>query len=386
MKLICTQENFKKALINSEKITSKQNTLPILNNVLLEASKGFLKISATNLEIGIEIKIGAKVEKEGKITIPARLLSSFSSNLSGDENMEIETIEQNLKIKNGRTKAVIKGFSAEDFPLIPQKTAEVILKLNTDILKDIFAKILTSVARNEARQELTGVNVIFTEKKIFFAATDGFRLSEYVLKITEKEMNEENYTAFLEKNKSVIIPSGTIAELNKIISNFSENSIVEIIIEEGQIFFEFAGIKMVSRLINGKYPEYKHIMPQSYKTTIVGDKKILQNALKMAGVFADSKANEIVFKIDANEKKILIDTKSVEAGENSTELNFEVQGESQEVVFNLKYLLEGINTLATNNIALFANSEASPVALKEVDEKTNQPIENFTYIVMPIKN
>ncbi len=386
MKLICTQENFKKALFNSEKITSKQNTLPVLNNILLEANKNFFKISATNLEIGIEIKIGAKVEKEGKIIIPARLLGNFSSNLSGNENMELETADQNLKIKNGRTKAIIKGFSAEEFPLIPQKSAEAILKINTEALKNIFSKILTSVAHNETRQELTGINVIFTEKRLFFAATDGFRLSEYVLKITENEINEESYKAFLEKNKSVIIPAGTIVELNKIISNFSENSAVDIIIEEGQIFFEFAGIKMVSRLINGKYPEYKHIMPQSYKTTVIGDKKILQNALKMAGVFADSKANEVVFKIDAQEKKILVDTKSVEAGENSTELSFKVQGESQEVVFNLKYLLDGINTLATDNVALFANSEASPVALKEVDGKTNQPVENFTYIVMPIKN
>lgn len=386
MKLICTQENFKKALFNSEKITSKQNTLPILNNILLEADKKFFKISATNLEIGIEIKIGAKVEKEGRITIPARLLSNFSSNLSGGENIELETVEQNLKIKNGQTKAIIKGFSVEDFPLIPQKSAEAILKINTETLKNIFLKIFTSVAHNEARQELTGVNVIFKEKKLLFAATDGFRLAEYVLKITENEINKENYEAFLEKNKSVIIPAGTIAELNKIISNLSESSVVEIIIEEGQIFFEFAGIKMVSRLINGKYPEYKHIMPQSYKTTIIGDKKILQNALKMASVFADSKANEVVFKIDAQENGIFIDTRSAEKGENSTELNFKVQGETQEIVFNLKYLLDGINTLATNKVALFANSEASPVALKEVDERGNQPMENFTYIVMPIKN
>ncbi|HAI73974.1 MAG TPA: DNA polymerase III subunit beta [Candidatus Moranbacteria bacterium] len=386
MKLICTQEKFKKALFNSEKITSKQNTLPVLSNVLLEANKNFFKISATNLEIGIEIKIGAKIEREGKIIIPARFLGNFSSNLSGNENMEIETVGQNLKIKNGRTKAIIKGFSAEEFPLIPQKNTEAFLKLNTEVLRNIFAKIIASVAHNEARQELTGVNVIFAEKEILFAATDGFRLAEYVLKITENEINEENYKAFLEKNKSVIIPAGTIVELNKIISNFLENSAVDIIIEEGQIFFEFAGIKMVSRLINGKYPEYKHIMPKSYKTTIIGDKKVLQSALKMASVFADSKANEVVFKIDAQEKKILIDTKSVEAGENSTELNFEVQGETQEVVFNLKYLLDGINTLATDNIVLFVNSETSPVALKELDEKTGQPAENFTYIVMPIKN
>jgi DNA polymerase-3 subunit beta len=386
MKLICTQANFKKAIINSERIVSKQNTLPILNNILLEANKGYLKISATNLEIGIEIKIGAKVEKEGKITIPARLLGNFSTNLSEGENMDIEVVDQNLKIKNGLTKASIKGFSAEDFPLIPQKKTEFILNISIDKLKDIFSKVLISVACNEARQELTGMNVIFGEKELFFAATDGFRLSEYVLKIGESEVNKGVYNDFREKTKNIIIPISTITELNRIISNNLEDSTVRVFIEEGQIFFELDGMKIVSRLINGKYPEYKHIMPESYKTMIIGDKKELQTALKIAGVFVNNKSNEVVLKIDTEGKNILISTRSVEVGENSTEIKFEVQGESQEIVFNLKYLIEGINVITTNKLSLSANSDSSPVAIQEVFEKTQESLLSFTYIIMPIKN
>ncbi|MCX6761699.1 MAG: DNA polymerase III subunit beta [Candidatus Moranbacteria bacterium] len=386
MKLICTQDNFKKAITNSERIVSRQNTLPILNNILLEASKGYLKITATNLEIGIEIKIGAKIEKEGRITVPAKLLGNFSSNLTEGENMDIEATDQNLKIKNGSTKAMIKGFSAEDFPLIPQKNTEKALGIAITQLKDIFSKILISVAHNEARQELTGVNVTFGEKELLFASTDGFRLSEYVLKLNEGSVNRERYSELMEKTKNIIIPTNTLLELNRIISNNFEDGEVGIFIEEGQIFFEVREIKLVSRLINGKYPEYKHIMPQNYKTTITGERKVLQNALKIAGVFVNNKSNEVVLKIDAGENKIIIDTKSAEVGENSTEINFKAQGESQEIVFNLKYLLEGINVVTTNSLALSANSDSSPVAIRELDTKTGEPLNNFTYIIMPIKN
>lgn len=386
MKLICTQENFKKAIINSERIVSKQNTLPILNNILLEAHAGYLKIAATNLEIGIEIKIGAKVEQEGVITVPAKLLSNFSTNLSEEENMDIETIDQNLKITNGQTKAKIKSFSAEDFPLIPQKSTEFIFKIEINKLKDIFSKLLIAIAHNEARQELTGMNIIFGESELFFAATDGFRLSEYILKISEKEVNREKYNELKEKTKNIIIPINTLTELNRIISNNISDTIIEIFIEDGQIFFELGGMKIVSRLINGKYPEYKHIMPQTYKTTIIGDKRVLQNALKMAGVFVSEKSKEIVLKIDAEKKNILIDTRSVEVGENSTEIKFEVLGESQEIVFNLKYLTEGINVVTTDKIALLANSDSSPVAIREFSESTSAVLIDFTYIIMPIKN
>lgn len=387
MKLTCTQENFKKAIINSERIVSKQNTLPVLNNILLEANKGYLKIAATNLEIGIEIKIGAKVENEGRITIPAKLLSSFSTNLIDGENIELEMVAQSLKIKNGLTKAVIKGFSTEDFPLIPQKSSEAVLGISIIKLRDIFSKIIISVAHNDARQELSGVNIVFTDNVLFFASTDGFRLSEYSLNLKDCEYDVDFYKLFLEKTKSIIIPANTLIELNRIISsNVDDNSVVKIFIEDGQIFFEFDGVKIVSRLINGKYPEYKHIMPENYKTTIIGEKKALQNALKIAGVFVNSKSSEVVLKIDPTAKKVFIDTKSVEVGENSTEIKFEAQGESQEVVFNLKYLLEGINAITTVNLALLANSDSSPVALKEISENTKEILAGFTYIVMPIKN
>lgn len=386
MKFICTQDNFKKAIYNTERVISKQTTLPILNNILFEAKKGFLTLSATNLEVGVQVKIGVKVEKEGKITIPAKIIGSFSNNLPYGENISIEVVDQGIKIKSGSFKAIIKGFSADDFPLIPKKTNEYLLNINSNDLKNILIKEMVSVAQNEARQELTGINLILNQKEIFFASTDSFRLSENRISIDNKNINKEVFEAYIKKNNNIIIPAGTLNEVLRIISNNKEESDVKITIEDGQIFFEINETKMVSRLINGKYPEYKHIMPKDYKTRAVLEKSVFQNAVKMANIFTSGKSGEISIKIDAGAKKIFIGASSAETGENSTELKFDVSGPSQEAILNSKYLLDGINSISTSKIAFLMNSESTPIALKEINEQTGEVLHDFTYIVMPIKN
>lgn len=385
MKITCTKENFKKAINITERVVARQNTLPILNNILFEAKKGSLSFSATNLEIGVNVKIGAKVEKEGRITIPAKLIGNLSNNLTGGENISIEMVDNNIKIRSGSIKALIKGLPANEFPLIPKKNSEHLLNINGDKLRDVLSKTMISVAVNEARQELTGINLILSQKEIFFASTDSFRLTENILKIEEKDIKKEVLEAFLSKRDNIIIPANTIIELSRIISNNLDND-VKLTIEEGQIFFEINGTKLVSRLINGKYPEYKHIMPKTYKTRVVLEKEILQNALKIASIFAPGKSSEISVKIDAETKKIFIGAKSAETGENSTELKFDVSGPSQEVVLNSKYLLDGLNSISTSKVAFLMNSESTPIALKEINEKTGEILFDFTYIVMPIKN
>lgn len=384
MKLTCTQENFRKAIFNSERMASKQNTLPILNNILFEADKSGLRFSATNLEMGISVQIGAKIEKEGKITIPAKLISNFVNNLPQGETITLEVDNQNLKIKSGSAKAIIKGLSAEDFPLLPKKSTEFLLTIPGIVLKNIISKVITCVAFNETRQELTGVNFILKEDEILFAATDSFRLIECKLKLNEKNINTD-YKDFINKKNTLIIPANTLVELARIIPVDVEGD-VRIALEDGQAFFEIDGTNIVSRLINGAYPEYKHIIPAEFKTRIVGEKNILQGAIKMASVFSSGKTSEVVLKTDADAKKFFIEARSAEAGENSSELNIDITGPSQEIVFNSKYLLDGVNTITTTKAALLMNSNSSPVAIKEIDEKTGMVLDEYIYIVMPIKN
>jgi len=385
MKIICTQENFKKAILNTERVVSKQNTLPILNNILFKAEKGILKLSATNLEIGIEVKLGAKIEESGEITIPAKLIGNFINNLTSGENISLELKEQGLKIKSGKVKAFVKGLPAGDFPLIPQRKNDFHLKLKGGLLKEIISKIISSVAFNESRQELTGVNLTLKEKELFFATTDSFRLAEKKISINSENINEESYKKLIEKKENVIIPGSTLVELARSI-NAEDNGEIKITIEEGQIFFESEDMILVSRLINGKYPEYRHIMPKEYKTRIVGEKNQIQNAIKMASVFSSAKTSEIILKISQEEKKTSIEAKSVEVGENSTELDLDITGPSQEALFNSRYILDGLNAIGTSKAAILLNTGTSPVAIKEINEKTGEVLESFTYIVMPIKN
>jgi DNA polymerase-3 subunit beta len=243
--------------------------------------------------------------------------------------------------------------------------------------------VISCVAFNETRQELTGINLIFKERELYFASTDSFRLVESKLILEEKNIKPD-YNEFINKKESIIIPANTLTELARIMNSEVEEDI-NIAIEDGQIFFEINGVNIVSRLINGKYPEYKHIMPKDFQTRIVGDKNGIQGAVKMSSVFSKTKNSEIVFKIDSEANKFFIEARSVECGENSTELIVDITGPSQEIVFNAKYLLDGINIINTHKIAILMNNASSPVAIKEIDEKTGEVLDEYVYIVMPIK-
>lgn len=388
MKIVCTRENFKNAIFNSERVVSKQGTLPILNNILFETERGGLKLSATNLEIGVEVKVGAKIETEGKITIPAKLISNFINNLSAksaEDNIFLETVEQGIKIKSGSTRAIIKGLPATEFPLMPKKQTEAVLKISAQKIKSTISQIINCVAFNETRQELTGINVILEEKVLFFAATDSFRLAEKKIELANVNINKTTYSELINKKNNIIIPANALIELARIIGG-EDDFLVDITIEENQIFFDLNGTRLISRLINGKYPEYKHIIPQEFKTRAVVEKEAIQGAVKMASFFSPGKTSEIKLKIDPQKKKAIIETISVELGENTTENDVEVTGSFQEIILNSRYFLDGINTISSSKVAILINNNTAPVALKEIDEKTGEVLEGFVYVVMPIKN
>lgn len=378
MKLVCTQENFKKAIGNTERVVGKQIALPILENILLEAEKGVLKVSATNLEIGVVLKIGAKIEKEGKITVPAKLIGSFISNLPSSETVAMEVKDSTLKIESGGSQAVIKGLGAQDFPIIPEMEGEFLFSVFSRSFGSAISKLLFCVASDATRPELTGVNMTFFEKEIHLAATDSFRLSEAKISINK----EKNFDIFLAKSPSAIVPSQTLAEILRIAGD--EEQEIKVAVEESQIFFQAGSARIVSRLINGKYPEYKHIIPQKFATQALVSREELFRAVRIASVFAGSKGGEI--KLTARDKKVIVESQSVEAGENKTEISAQVSGPEQKIVFNPRYILDGINSVTTNSLDIFINDGASPSVIRMVDEKTIKPVESYTYVVMPIKN
>ncbi len=382
MRVICTQENFKKAIYSTERVVGKQITLPILENILLETEGGMLRISATNLEIGVFLKVGAKVEKEGKITVPAKLLSSFVNNLPGDSTVSLVVENQALKVSSGSVEATMKGLLAQDFPIIPEMEGSFLFSLPAQEIKESIPRLISCASLDSSRPELSGVNMLLFENEIHMAATDSFRLAESVVPI--KKENEEEYKLFVEKNNSLIIPANTLSEVLRVIS--PETKDIKVSIEESQIFFQIDNVRIVSRLINGKYPEYKQIIPKQFSTKIIVLRDELLRAVKIAGIFAKNKAGEVKFEIDPTTSEARVYSKAEEVGDNKTVLQAEVTGPKQEIIFNPRYIVDGVQNISTTKVSFLMNDSSSPAVLRMVEGKNNDEIKNYTYIIMPIKS
>lgn len=376
MKLICTQENLNRIISYLEKITGKQSTLPILSNFLLETENGRLKISATNLEIGIIGYIGAKIEKEGKIAIPAKLLSNFIHNLPLGDVLELKSDTEGLKIVSTSYQIKIKGLDGKDFPIIPEYKEEYFFSFPAQELKRALSRLLFCISLNNARLELTGIHIFFHKDRIELAATDSFRLAEETIPFTEQG---SGYMNFLSQNPSLIIPGNTLHELIHIIT--PESTDVKIALKENQIFFEIDGVQIISRIINGKYPDYKQIIPKNFSLQAVLEKESFQRAVKISSSFSSYNSGEITLLFQPEEKTCTISSESQEIGANKTILPIEIVSgtEPLKIIFNPRYVLEGINALSSEKILFLANDGSTPVALRIQEDQ------NYLYIVMPIR-
>lgn len=382
MKAICTTENLKRGITVAEKIIGKNLTLPILSNILLEAEKGGLKISATNLEIGLVAKVRAKIEKEGKIAIPGRIIGGVLSQLEDDGKIALEEKNGTVKMIYNGNSAAIKGVDAKDFPIIPKPQSRALFEVSAGEVQKKAGNILASAAVSDTRQELTGVYFEFSENKITLAATDSFRLAEATIKLDKGKITED-YKKYLAKNSAVIVPARTLAEVVRSVS--AEDAGIKVYLAENQIFFETADTLFVSRLIDGKYPEYKQVVPKNFSMTIIVKKENLLKAARLAGVFSDSKSREVRLKIDGGRGKIAVFAQSVEVGEGSWSVACEVSGKEEiEVAFNNRFLLDGLNSLASEDVSIGLNDSFGPVMLREVSE--GKPQMDYFHIIMPIRS
>lgn len=381
MKLICTQENLQKAISYLERVVGKQSTLPILSNFLLETENGRLKISATNLEIGVIVYIGAKIEQEGKIAIPAKLLMHFIYNLPSGDIIELIVKDQVLEVITATHQMKIKGLPGKDFPIIPQYKKEYLFSFPAQQFKNALSRILFCASVNEARLELTGAHIFFFQDALHIAATDSFRLAEEIIPFTEYN---EGYRSFIQHTPSLILPLHTLQELLRIITPTSVG--VKVALEENQIFFEIDGVQVISRIINGKYPDYKQIIPQQFSLHVKFKKDDFQRAVKIASTLSMYNENEITLSFDPQKTFCEIASISREIGENKTTLPVEYKkgNELLKLTFNPRYVLEGINAITSENILFLANTEATPVCMRNINgEDVSDEI--YIYIMMPIR-
>lgn len=373
MKLTILTHELKKGLNYTERLTGKNLTLPILNNVLIEALPNFLKISSTDLETGIEWWGLCKTEEEGKITVPAKILTQVINNIS-DEKIEIENKNDTLFIKTKTFKTQIKGYTSDDFPIIPQFSKEDFIEINAQELKDGLIDVVDIASMSQIRPEISGIYFVFKKDLVNLVATDSFRL-------VERTLQSSNYKNSFNDEIKFILSQKTTKEVINILQENTGS--VKIYYSESQILFEtnlnevdHPEINLISRQIEGNYPAYKEIIPKEYKTRIIVDKDFLTKQIKLAGLFA-GKINEI--KIKNDDKNLEILSQDLELGENSSILEAKIDGEPVEISFNYKFILDGVSRVKTKN-AILELQGASGAGVIKAEEGTD-----YIYVVMPIK-
>ncbi|MBX4205018.1 MAG: DNA polymerase III subunit beta [Candidatus Doudnabacteria bacterium] len=364
MKLICTKENLRKGLFVVSRVVGVGNPLQVLNNILVKTDQGRIKLSSTNLEIGVNTWVGGKIEEEGSLTVPARLINEYINNLP-TEKVTLTSKDTTLNVEADNYHTNIKGLSSEDFPLIPQVADEPFAKIDSQEFRDALSETTWAAAINETQPEISGIYMAFEADKLRIAATDRYRLAERTAQLLEPATSA----------KEVIIPSRTINELNKILGTGKGE--VGIYFSESQVLFKFDETEIISRLIDGAYPDYRAIIPKEFKTQATVPREDLIHALKATALFAPD-TNNIHLEV-SEDGVIKVSASSAAAGENEALVKGKVSGIANNAIFNFRYLLDCLNNLTEANVVLKMISDASPAML--VPEKRD----NYLYIVMPIK-
>lgn len=380
MQFSCTKENLNRGLSIVSHITTKNINLPILNNVLIKLENKALKLITTNLEIATSCSVRGKVEDEGSFTVPAKLIDDYI-NLLPNERVDCSEENDFLSIKCGNFKTKIKGIPASDFPLIPQISKESSHRVFAPDLKRAIERVLFAASTNESRPEISGIFISFNpdgmEGRAVFAATDSYRLAEAKLQLNSSDNN---------KKESVIVPARTLAEVLRVLSvvgSSGEGSeTVEICMGENQILFSCDGIELSSRLIEGQYPDYHHVIPSSYSTTAIIPRDELTKAAKMASLFTKSGLNDVKLEIGKEKKELEVSSTNNQTGENTSNIAIESEGPANSIVLNYRYLIDGLNNLEGEKIKFKLIDGNSPCLLESADSKSGM---DYLYIIMPIK-
>lgn len=360
MKAEVLQEQFVAAVATSLRAVSARAQLPVLSHILVEADKQGFVLSATDLELGIKVRVPAKVEKEGRCTVPAKMLYEFLTSLSPGK-VSLESEGESLRIKSGGYSASFQTMTPEEFPVLPEFSNEIV-EMAAGELADAVGKTAFASARDSLRPALTGILLEFG-KHLKLVATDGFRLS--IQKAEAKNKGEE---------VSLLAPARVAGELMR----FPAETTVKVgyLPESHQILFENEGALLVSQLIDGNFPEYQKIMPKELETTLTTGREELLQAVKAAHIFARDNSN--MMKWEVGEKKIVVSANSPERGECRVEVSASIEGVGGQIVFNAKFVADYLSILAGERVSFGMNGSLAPGMFWEDEDKAGK------YVVMPI--
>ncbi len=363
MKIECSVDTIKNAISQVERITGKNLILPILNSILFIASNKSLKLRSTNLNLGIEIEIPAKIEKEGTLAISGSVLNAIFSNISQNENVLLEEKDGNLLIKTKKSQIKLKSQPHDDFPTIPMVTGNS-FEIEAKKLIDGIKSVYYSSSVSDIKPEISSVFIYTNDDNLVFVSTDSFRLAEKKIKVKG-----------LEEITGILIPFKNIGEILRIFGEI--NGSIKVCFNKNQISFSSDNTYLTSRIIDGIFPDYRQIIPKESSSNVVVLKQDLLNALKISNIFSD-KFNQVNLKILPKEKVLELSSSNNDVGENKTYLDAVINGEDVELGFNYKYFLDCFQSISTDSVSIKLAGSSRPLVISPVSDTS------FTYLIMPM--
>ncbi len=372
MKFTCTKENLSKVLNLACPLASRQGHLPIIMNILINAGEVGVEIVATNLEVAVKTNLRAKVDEKGSFTVPAKTLLDYI-NLLPDNQIEFSLKNNELIVKCVGSSTKIKGAPAEDFPVVPEIDEKNVYTIAVNDFREALSKTVIAAAKNEIRPELSGVYMSLfgpQHKGLVMASTDSYRLAEAKVDIEQGENQIE-----------AIVPARTVYEIIRLL-NLSKESEgeknVRVWLSENQIAVRYDGFEMTSRLVEGNYPDYTQIIPDSFKTIAVFPPDVMVKAIKAASIFTSVGVNAVSFDLGVDTKTVAVSSTNAQTGEHNSEVDADISGEENSILLNHRYVLDGLQQI-NGEVEFGVNGSDAPCIFKEKGKK------DYIYIVMPIR-
>jgi len=373
MNISCLQENLAKGLSVVGRAVAARSTLPQASHVLLASDEGRLKLLATNLEIAITCWIGAQVEEEGAVTVPARLLTDFITSLPSERiDLTVAPRTRQLALSCARNEASIAGMDAADFPPVPRVDDGFRLKLDPKSLRTAVEHVEFAAAADDTRPVLTGIHTVLEGPEITLAAADGFRLAVYKLAL-DQEASEK---------VEMIVPARAMREVMRLLAEEEEPLELALNAARSQVLFRLKSVEMVATLIQGTFPNYSQLIPSSYTTRAVIDMRQFLQETRIAAIFARDGSGIVRVQLQPGEDvapgKMIVSARAEEIGEHRGELDVKIEGEASKVAFNSKYLQDVLQVLDCSQVALETSTPSSPGVIRPVGA------ENYIHVVMPM--
>ena len=376
MQLSCLQENLSRGLSIVQRAVATRTTLPITQNVMMSTDNSRLKLSATNLEIAISTWVGAQVEEEGSLTVPARLLTEFVNSLPA-ARIDVTSTAQplSLGLSCARFEANINGQDAEDFPPIPTVDEGSVGRIDASVMRDAITRVAFAAATDDSRPVLTGIKVEMSGDSFTFAAADGFRLAVYDGKLS----------APIDEDISFTVPARALQEVGRLVSAQSDPVEFTVTPQKSQALFRLENVELVSQLVQGTFPNYRQLIPEGYDTRVVVAHESFTQATRAAATFARDGSGIVRLNVTAGENgtegKLAVSSRAEELGENVGEIDATVEGDDSKIAFNSRFLSDVLDVLGDDEVALETTTPSSPGVIRPASESEGY---TYTHVVMPM--